>query len=189
MPTYNGLESALIIGFRCESANEGSFDKNYVLFLDQFVRASIGCALFDSFVTNKRLSEFVGVTDEALALLMYENQEERWKDMAANGLAKSTKPGKYTDGGKSREKTGRSRKGKGWSGEGIKRFNVLCKHVERCRGRQDRKDMEQWYLATKQAEALEAKDSKKRKCNAMHYAEDEVVVDEVYVEPIRVVGV
>ena len=164
-------------------------DKDYVMFVNHFVRVIVGCALYDSLVAKRVMSEFVGVSDEALALLIWENQEERWQDMVARGTNKSPKQGKYTDGGKSRTESGRSRKGKGWSNKGIRRFKELCMKIEENRKTQERKDFETNLLNEKKEE-LEAGRSKKRKPNMIAYVDDEDgAVDEVYTKSIGIVGV
>ena len=154
----------------------------YLVYLSDFMRVIVGCAMYDSFVAKLKISEFVGVSDEALALLIWENQEERWMDMVANGTSKSTKQGMYTDGGTSRNQSGRSRKGKGWSNKGIIRFNDLCKKVEENRKTQARKDLEDAFLAKKQEEASSGS-GRKRKANLLTYANDEEeMVTKVYME-------
>ena len=60
----------------------------------------VGKKLFESLCWRQKVSQFVTVSDEALALLMYENNYERWTDMGKNGNWKSSavRP-KYTLGG------------------------------------------------------------------------------------------
>ena len=52
--------------------------------------------------------------------------------MVKNNLKKSTLAGKYTDGGKSR-KNGRSRSSKGWSNDGLNRYNELYQLIKKDR--------------------------------------------------------
>ena len=188
MPTFEDLEMTVhpitpLVGHIDADTEE------YEMILEQFVRIVVGCALHDSCVTKRKISEFVGVSDEALALLIWENQEERWEDMVVTGTSKSTKEGKYTDGGKSIKGTGRSRKGKGWSIKGINRFTALCKQIEASRKTKDRREFETRFLRKKQ-EAEEAGSSKKKKDNTTTYADDnEDVLQDVYMESIEFVGV
>ena len=125
------------------------------------------------------------MTDEALALLIWENQEERWLDMVASGTNKSLLPGKYTDGGVSRVRTGRSRKGKGWSTRGVRRFNELCKLVENDRNTDERRRMEAKFLKDKQDEEMELRKNKRKRFSNVTYADDEDdSVKEIYVEKV-----
>ena len=189
MPEFVDLEEALDKGQR-DPESESGFREGYMLFVDQFVRATIGCALFDGYATKRHVSEFVGVSDEALALLLWENQEDRWKEMAERGVAKSQLPGKYTDGGQCRRSTGRSRKGKGWSCKGINRFNKLCEKIEADRKTKDRKDMERYFLLDKQKTDVASNSKKKKKCNELVYSDDkEEQVDSVYVEHVNLVEI
>ena len=97
----------------------------YTLFLDKFVRQVVGARKFDKLSCEMLISEFVKNGCEAYGLLVYENQEDRWREMMEQDTNKSSKPAKYTDGGKAQEKSGRSRRAKGWSNAGLRRFNEL----------------------------------------------------------------
>ena len=130
----------------------------YTEFIDRFVRAVVGARRFDKIAERQTISNFVYVSDEAFALLIYENQEERWWDMFRTGKKTSDKKGKYTDGGKSSKDIGRSRQGKGWDIGGLRRFNELCRKVQ-----EDRKGTEctKFELDYKN-HRLEMKDEKRR---------------------------
>lgn len=102
------------------------------------------------------INDICTVSDEAFALLTYENNIDRWTDIYSkdpnallprlgSGKLKnfyySMVPTKYTRGGIQYEdelqdgRTKGAREGKGWSNEGIRRFNALYDLVI-----QDRKD-------------------------------------------------
>ena len=84
--------------------------------------------------TDRLLSEFTTVSDEALAILIYENNIETWKDMASKNITKNSMVGrKYTNGGSSNGEIASSRRYQGWSNCGIKRFNKLFDLVKRDR--------------------------------------------------------
>ena len=97
------------------------------------MQAVVGARKFDRLSLTHSLSKFVFISDEAFALLIYENQEDRWWEMHCNGTTKSTTPAKFTDGGRSSKLSGRSRLGKGWDYRGIDRFNKLCELVQKDR--------------------------------------------------------
>jgi hypothetical protein len=108
----------------------------YTIFFEKFVVQVVGVARYRSKVSSQFLSSFVTIGDEAFALLVLENCEEKWVDMHSNGVTKSKMKNKYTDGGSS-AKSGRSRMLKGWSNKGLNRFNELFKMVKKDRERKD----------------------------------------------------
>ena len=80
------------------------------------------------------MSKYATISDEAFALLILENNYETWMDMALTGNTKTSKiPQKYTNGGMSQGKVGTSQHNKGWSDEGLCRFNELFDLVEKNR--------------------------------------------------------
>ena len=93
----------------------------------------VGARKFDRLSLTHSLSKFVFVGDEAFALLIHENQEDRWWEMHVSGKTKTTTPAKYTDGGRSSKLSGCSRLGKGWDYRGTERFNDLCGLVQQDR--------------------------------------------------------
>lgn len=156
-------------------------DKDYTLFLDKFVRQVVGARKFDKLAVVMPLTQFVKISDEALALLMYENQEARWKQMLKDAVNKSNLPAKYTDGGCATRATGRSRKSKGWDNLGITQFNNLCGQVQTDRKATNAADFEQQYLAHRRR-LRESKSTRASKKQPKHYTSDTVVVDSVFHE-------
>src|SRR6476661_3308426 len=78
------------------------------------------------------LSKYATVSDEAFAILCFENNIETWMDMGVRGDTKTSKvPRKYTNGGKAQNKTATSQHNKGWSNEGLHRFNELFNLVQK----------------------------------------------------------
>jgi hypothetical protein len=108
----------------------------YTTFFDLFIIHVVGAATFRSKVVVQFVSSFVTVSDEAFALLVLDNCEEKWEDMYEKKVTKSNKKNKYTDGGKS-SKSGRSRNLKGWSNKGLNRFNELYRLIKADRARKD----------------------------------------------------
>jgi len=98
----------------------------YFEFLEYFVSSVTGKNHFKYHRCDKLLSEYVTVCDEALAILIFENNIDTWKDLYLKNITKnSTVRKKYTNGGSSKGDTASSRKYQGWSSEGIDRFNEL----------------------------------------------------------------
>lgn len=154
---------------------------NYTLFLDKFVRQIVGARRFDKLAVDVSLSQFVRVSDEAFALLVYENQEHRWKMMLAEGVTKIQVRAKYTDGGYASKDTGRSRKSRGWDNEGIHQFNALCRMVQLDRQAAHAFDFEQGYMAHRRA-IRAGRSNREQKKRAKQYASDRVVVESVFHE-------
>ena len=155
--------------------------EDYTLFLDKFVRHVVGARKFDKLAVVMPISQFVMVSDEAFALLVYENQEARWKHMLKEGLKKTKIPAKYTDGGYANKETGRSRKSKGWDNEGIDKFNKLCNMVVVDRKAGHARDFEQGYLQHRCA-IRDGSSRKASKKQVRTYTSDETVVDTVFHE-------
>ena len=75
---------------------------------------------------EKLLSEFTTISDEALAILIYENNATTWKDMVDKNITKKSEvTKKYTNSGSSNCITASTRQYQGWSSNGMKRFNEL----------------------------------------------------------------
>lgn len=122
----------------------------YRFFLTRFVKAVVGVAewkirvLQDNFDPNNLCTP----TDEAFALVYYENVHDRLLDIfKKNGnqppnnrkkgrkrLYYSDVPTLYTEGGIMFKDPSKKQKSKGWSIDGLKRFNELVRKV-----REDRK--------------------------------------------------
>ena len=106
----------------------------YYDFINFFVSAVIGKMNYKKKSCSFVLSKYATVSDEAFALLSLENNYETWIDMGLTGNTKTSKvPRKYTNGGKVQGKVGTSKHNKGWSDEGLHRFNELFDLVEKNR--------------------------------------------------------
>jgi hypothetical protein len=129
---------------------------NYVDFATFFIAPVVGKKHFEACCYVQSFCEYVTKSDEALALLIYENNFDRWFSMgkANNWTSSSVRP-KYTTGGNAcqtpkkkskksiKEKQGNvdysqvvldistSARYQGWSVSGIKRFNELFDCIEK----------------------------------------------------------
>ena len=103
----------------------------YFDFIEYFVSAVIGKLRYKQNCCDALLSQYASVSDEAFAILIFENNLDAWVDM---GLRKDTSgtqvPRKYTNGGNSKGELGSSQHNKGWSEQGLKRFNELFDQVK-----------------------------------------------------------
>src|SRR5215207_1958370 len=110
----------------------------YCNFFAFFVAPVVGKKRFDSLCWRSPLSEFVTISDEALSLLIFENNYDRWVDMGRNRNWKSSIVcPKYSTGGNASQtpKNGNEAiavsslknctcaKYQGWSIEGMRKFN------------------------------------------------------------------
>ena len=161
----------------------------YEWFLDECVRWVVGAQKFDRLKTKKRISEFVYPTDEGFALLVYENQKDRWEEMSERNLTSLTKAARYTDGGGGRDipKQGRSRRNCGWSHEGMERFNELCRLVVADRSAGHAKAFEDDYLS-KKIEEKERANSGKRVRERKMYGDDELEMPRAFNDMGSVLG-
>jgi hypothetical protein len=96
----------------------------YFDFIEYFVSAVVGKTFYKVNKCQKLLSEFTTISDEALAILILENNFDTWCDMATKNITKNSLVlPKYTNGGTSTGENASTRRYQGWSNEGIKRFN------------------------------------------------------------------
>ena len=122
------------------SENNGTYNWMVVTFM----KHGVGARSWNQQHLRFPISKFCSPSTEALLLLIIENSYDRWVDKAINpdkprsDLIKS----RYTNGGISQQGgLASSKKGGGWSAEGIHRFNALCMMVK-----QDRVGRGQWEL-------------------------------------------
>src|SRR5687768_8382725 len=87
----------------------------YIDFFRLFVAPVVGKKKFEDLCYRSKLSTFVTISDEALALLIFENNYARWMDMGKNRnwTSSSVRP-KYTTGGNAFQtpKSGKKKVGK-----------------------------------------------------------------------------
>ena len=63
-------------------------NQDYIDFVEYFVSAVIGKKKYKENKCNKLLSEYASVSDEAYAILIFENNFDRWYDMAKKNITK-----------------------------------------------------------------------------------------------------
>lgn len=126
---------------------EGRINKDvYEVFYTRFVPAVVGPDLFRQRIQDNKAKDPCTASDEAFALLLLENNYDRWLDIfdKNEGLPSQRRGDrtkqcdsdiepKYTRGGIKFSIERESPKAKGWSNEGIERFNVLFKRVKKDR--------------------------------------------------------
>jgi hypothetical protein len=126
----------------------GNVNEDYVFFCDRFfkciVRVSVYNERWDSLTT---MSDIATPSDEALALLILENNEARWlqefelqRDPSLVEAKASLPKAKYTNSGKNSRAKGFTKRFGGWSNAGIERFNELLRLVK-----EDRNENGQWF--------------------------------------------
>lgn len=109
----------------------------YMWFLSSFLKHCVGAKNWNRAHLCQPVSKYCTPSSEALVLLIVENSYDRWMDQLLHEekSRKDLVPAKYTNSGVSqRGGVARSKRGQGWSDDGIKRFNELLKLVH-----QDRK--------------------------------------------------
>ena len=127
----------------------------YYDFIHFFVSAVIGKMDYKRKSCSMLLSKYATVSDEAFALLNFENNIDTWMDMGITGDTKTSKvPRKYTNGGSAKGKNGTSQHNKGWSDEGLCRFNELFDLVEKNRELPHAKQFEEDFRKWCEAKAL-----------------------------------
>ena len=98
----------------------------YFDFIEYFISAVVGKIYYKENRCENLLSDFTTVSDEALAILIIENNIDTWRDMAKHNITKDSGVGcKYTNGGTSAGTKASSRRYQGWSADGIKQFNKI----------------------------------------------------------------
>jgi len=157
-------------------------EEAYTVFFDLFVPCAtkktswdrrLAKAMIDQ-ETSKRQS-LCTISDEAFALLLLENSSARWLDIFANHKGpvmqrrgvkqrgfQSDVPTLYTRGGIKYDKTDKTQAVKGWSDEGIARFNALFDQVKQDRANYPDFEKE-WLEARHRAQVEDGVTPKKRK--------------------------
>jgi hypothetical protein len=160
-----------MLSLRCNSNEEQN--EAYIFFCERFLKCIVGKINFNKKLKlNMKLSEIATPSDEALGLLLLENNEVKWLSELQNQEDKSageereapsiTKP-KYTSGGKAKgTRKGLTRRYGGWKMDGIKRFNALLMMVKEDRAKNgkwfDKIMMERLDVGSKKKKDLEEED-------------------------------
>ena len=159
---------------------------NYPIYKDFcsfFVSGVVGIRHFDRNKCHIPYRQNATISDEAFTVLTLENNWARWSDMAASGQWKdSDVPSKWTtskdkrklikeqgddsDGDGSKSETPQARRYRGWSAQGIARYNQLFIEIRAERERETYSDFETYCLNEFLQEAEEQGTGKnKRKKN------------------------
>jgi hypothetical protein len=164
--TDNKEEIIAISGIRVSSVEQWLEKANWDPFSDHFLRACVGHRRFDTDKRQSLLSKWVTISDEAFALLVIENNIDRWIDMYMRADRKNSAVlPKYTNGGKSQVRNGSSQRCKGWSIEGTKRYGDLYHYVKTKRSGISWQEFEKQYLVKTRAEYETDRALKKRRSN------------------------
>jgi hypothetical protein len=136
----------------------------YYDFIDHFVSLVVGKRYYNLIHYKQRISDYATPSDEALAILMFENNYARWEDMAKrNDTRSSTVLPLYTNGGVSDGEVASNQRYQGWSDEGLDRFNVLFRRVKEDRATDVGKRFETEFKAHCLVKYIDGQDRKKRK--------------------------
>jgi len=128
----------------------------YDKFCNVLLPSVVGRLKWKRYAHKKLLRQFVTPTDEALCLLLLENNWNRWKDIAS-GKKEELASTKFTAEGKGSQ----ALEFKGWSDAGYERFNELCRKVIADRDSSEGEEFEKAYLKLKR-DAAEGKQKTNR---------------------------
>lgn len=144
----------------------------YTSFATNFIPPVIGLINFHKNKLNHDYSSedfLVSASDEAFAVLTYDNNYERWLDMAIHGNRKeSAVPTKYTTSAEKRknkynvQETSKAKRYQGWSIEGINKYNDLYMAVVAFRSTPQSKEWDKCFKDYYEDQDKE-KNSNKRK--------------------------
>jgi len=119
---------------------------NYFEFIEYFVSSVAGKNHYKYHRCDKLLSEYTSVSDEAMAILIYENNYDTWRDMVEKELTRNSSiMKKFTNGGSSKGEVASSHRYQGWSSDGIKCFNELFDLVKCDRKTENAKAFEESF--------------------------------------------
>ena len=139
----------------------------YFDFIEYFILAVVGKIYYKENRCENLLSDFTTVSDEALAILIIENNFDTWWDMAKRNITKDSGVGrKYTNGGTSAGTKASSRRYQGWSADGIKRFNEIFDLVKLNRSLLVAKSFEESFKSFCENGGVTGK--KPKQCEVLH---------------------
>lgn len=118
--------------FKLRKDKQGHFAN----FVEYFLSAVIGKRDYNKVKHKSLLSSYATSSDESFALIVLENNMERWIDMhEGNNQKSSTVMPKYTNAGKTtyNENGSSNQHYKGWSAQGLTRYNKLFELVKKDR--------------------------------------------------------
>ena len=124
-------------------------------FLDNIASAVVSSRVVDQVKSIKNPTEWLTRSLEAFSLVCVENFFEMARKQVMNRDSRGKYQALYTADGRGKQKN------QGWSQEGIRRYNVLCKQVEKDRERFPIED--EIYLNAKQKERQDVEMDKLKK--------------------------
>ncbi len=160
----------------CEVIQKGRRNKTmYSIFFERFLPCVVKKSVFDQQVSVARNDNTLcTVSDEAFALLLLENSWKRWVDIYRLQKGEVTPkrgqkrrefesdvPTKYTKGGIIYDKTVKNNDPKGWSAEGIERFNQLYDMVKK--DRKENKGFIKSWLTERRAKLLNGTQARRKR--------------------------
>ena len=176
----------------------------YKDFVSFFVSGVVGVRKFDRNKCHIRYNKYVTISDEAFTVLTLENNWKRWCSMAeADDWKDSDEPSKWTTSKEKRKARGsdtmdgyssdendtpQAKRYRGWSAQGIARYNQLFEEIKKEREKPQFEDFETYCMEEFVEEAGESgKHGGKRKRTeedkALPSARHELWDDDVPVEP------
>ena len=160
-------------------------EENYAVYKDFitfFVSAVVGIRVFDKKKCVQSYGEFVSISDEAFAVLTIENNSSRWASMAADdewrdcevsskwttSREKRKNPidgeaGKRDKENVANEGESQARSYRGWSAQGIARYNQLFQEIKAERSKKSFEDFEVYLMNEFQKEEEEEGKNKNKR--------------------------
>lgn len=144
----------------------------YKWFCQSFIKCVIGYDKWETNFCKNLLSSYVLPSDEAFAILLFENNYDCWQDMyEKNDMKTSQVLNKWTNSGNNKGSKGKTIKHNGWSIEAYKRFNELFQMITK--NRTERQSLEN-QLKHEWIEELGSKKKKRKVEKSLILEEPEV---------------
>ena len=138
----------------------------YKKFVDYLLSAVVGKHVCESCKHKALVSTYTTISDEAFALIVVENNWERWVDMhEQNNFKSSNIMPKFTNAGKTQYSSNGSsnQKYKGWSAAGLKQFNEIFLMVKQNRNMKHALKWEEAFKLKKEQDYVAERVNKKLK--------------------------
>jgi hypothetical protein len=145
-----------------ENVNEGRDNKKvYMWFCQCFLEPIVGTVKWRANQAKHPLRKFVTPSDEAFAMVAYENNYSKWLNMVINVHESDRKEkGKWTNGGAS-VANGKNKRFCGWSREGLEQMNK--NYIKILKDRKDNQgfdnDLLQYYIKHKKTTRKERREA------------------------------
>ena len=147
--------------------------KNLEVYRDTFVPHILACVVGKVKMRNEKkkrcISDFVTASDEAFALLLWENGSERWQAECDGKSGKELPETKYTKNGAG------AKANEGWISAGIKRHNDLIEQVLKDRAEEETGAVEQGLLEHCKTCNNKKRSGERERANGLTHAEEDIV--------------